>query len=124
MDGCAIVPEDGASAAGLNLGFQVSKSRVKGKGIATKAKRSKPHRGNESSNFSFDDFNLYPSDDDKRKSDKENRDKHGEGSQNEGIASTEHKSPSKNDVFKFTKILYKQFFHTGLAGPLVLFELA
>ena len=34
------VPEDGASAADLNLGFQVSKSRVKGKGIAKKAKRA------------------------------------------------------------------------------------
>ena len=52
-------------AADLNLGFQISKSRVQGKGIAKKAKRGKPQRGKDiaqSSNFSFDDFNLLPSD--------------------------------------------------------------
>ena len=98
MDGCARPVEDGASAAGLNLGFQISKSRVKGKanseeGQAGQTTTRKP----ESSNFSFDDFNLHPSDDDKRKSDKENRDRHGEGLHNGDIASNEHKSPSKND---------------------------
>ena len=57
---------------------RVSRAR----GIAKKAKRGKPQRGKDiaqSSNFSFDDFNLLPSDDDKRKSDKENRDRHGDG---------------------------------------------